>query len=762
LEQQIDARGVYTKTVLTSVENDRTVCVDLSCGRGGVAPPLEGNTLSAIPAVPTDCQCKQLCLDNIDEGCRSWSLYHAKDTNFWDDKGYQERGMCYLLTIDFDYTSGSGGGATHEDYITGGVDLVVSSMLPSSVHAGNKTSLSINGVGISNKMRIKVIEAGQTCEDEAVRVQGLSCSSASVCGPAPPVATTSYAIWPVVFPETATPLAVCACADKCYSTKQFTKLPYTITVLPGDAPLPDDGVNISAASGLYARGRWQQTGRAAATVKVEGAQIACSGKTVDSCEEIETYLEIVDGTDCASGAVDGVVVTTIGSEKVLQEDEGRVSESFSFSVDANASVATGAYTVCFTADGSTTDAGTFVVSRGVDAGMNFVLSPDGPASIEVTGRNLNWIKDRIMLVGCEDVCGVDAGTTGVAFPPGEYVEAWNTFSPVPPPRAPVGMPGDLYPPTFELPLPRKLHELDEPHYLPEPTSHDVLSHMQTNKFVDPISPPPKGKCGGATTPETLAACLAAHPAEPTYEFVKEPNNPFVVEEKFTEFSGRFCAAADLGPVASARGAALFEGHKCAAKCPCSLLGCYCDGDDPEDPEALCLSKHECMHLCLLIDECTATSVNNNRNRCFLHGPDCATQVELETSGPKEIEAGKLGMDIDYTVFAKGGNATSRAPQAVEGSLANINWTASSRGDLVSESEGSSDSVLRFSPLELKPGTYKACFCDAESVGGACTEASDYAVDLGKVHVSGLSCLLESTQLRTATCYDQVYGGLRCT
>jgi hypothetical protein len=120
------------------------------------------------------------------------------------------------------------------------------------------------------------------------------------------------------------------------------------------------------------------------------------------------------------------------------------------------------------------------------------------------------------------------------------------------------------------------------------------------------------------------------------------------------------------------------------------------------------------------------------------------------------------MDPDYSVFAKGGAASSsRTPEVGEGSLVNIDWEASSRGDLVSDSEGSSDSVLRFAPLELKPGTYKACFCDAAASGGPCEEAKDYAVELGKVHVSGLSCLLENTQLRTATCYEQVYGGLSC-
>jgi hypothetical protein len=120
------------------------------------------------------------------------------------------------------------------------------------------------------------------------------------------------------------------------------------------------------------------------------------------------------------------------------------------------------------------------------------------------------------------------------------------------------------------------------------------------------------------------------------------------------------------------------------------------------------------------------------------------------------------MDPDYSVFAKGGDGeSSRTPKVVEGSLESIDWDASSRGDLVSDSEGSSENVLRFAPLELKAGTYKACFCDAANAGGTCTKASDYALEIGKVHVSGLSCLLENTQLRTATCYEQVYGGLSC-
>ena len=91
----------------------------------------------------------------------------------------------------------------------------------------------------------------------------------------------------------------------------------------------------------------------------------------------------------------------------------------------------------------------------------------------------------------------------------------------------------------------------------------------------------------------------------------------------------------------------------------------------------------------------------------------------------------------------------------------IVWSDSSRGDLVQGSGFSTQSVLRFAPLTLpSAGTYKVCFCDSE-VSGKCSTNADFSVEIGKVHVSGLSCLLSVPKLQTAQCFEQYFGGLRC-
>jgi len=62
-------------------------------------------------------------------------------------------------------------------------------------------------------------------------------------------------------------------------------------------------------------------------------------------------------------------------------------------------------------------------------------------------------------------------------------------------------------------------------------------------------------------------------------------------------------------------------------------------------------------------------------------------------------------------------------------------------------------ILRFFPVTFTAsGTFKLCFCDStQAEGGACNSADDYALEVGTIHVSGVSCLLQSPKYRKATC-----------
>merc|ERR1719379_2271494 len=90
----IEDRTLYTSTVVQTVENEVSPCMDLTCGDEGVR--LLGKPLATFdgPMVPTPCHCKQLCLDHVDEGCRSYSFRKGKDTNF-DEYMAFGGGPCY-------------------------------------------------------------------------------------------------------------------------------------------------------------------------------------------------------------------------------------------------------------------------------------------------------------------------------------------------------------------------------------------------------------------------------------------------------------------------------------------------------------------------------------------------------------------------------------------------------------------------------------------------------------------------------------------
>merc|ERR1712139_41263 len=75
-----------------------------------------------------------------------------------------------------------------------------------------------------------------------------------------------------------------------------------------------------------------------------------------------------------------------------------------------------------------------------------------------------------------------------------------------------------------------------------------------------------------------------------------------------------------------------------------------------------------------------------------------------------------------------------------------------------------DQILRFNEISFKTGgKFKACFCDPDTLakGAYCKKASDYKIDIGTIHVSGVSCLVADEKFQRGTCVGQYYGGLRC-
>lgn len=74
------------------------------------------------------------------------------------------------------------------------------------------------------------------------------------------------------------------------------------------------------------------------------------------------------------------------------------------------------------------------------------------------------------------------------------------------------------------------------------------------------------------------------------------------------------------------------------------------------------------------------------------------------------------------------------------------------------------SLLRFKnvPVSKQTATYKVCYCDSQ-VRHECSDKSDYAIEIGTLHVSSVSCLLTDSKFRTMQCVEQEgKSGLRCS
>lgn len=248
--------------------------------------------------------------------------------------------------------------------------------------------------------------------------------------------------------------------------------------------------------------------------------------------------------------------------------------------------------------------------------------------------------------------------------------------------------------------------------------------------------------------------MVDHPAEWS-------DNPYLVGREFTEHTSRYCHGNDVSADAvEAWPALLMEQHRCDRKCADGCRGdsCFCGGWEPRydaaGGSALCLPRYECEHLCRLLGTaCYGVDMHATKPRCFVKTPACATQVE---------DTRTLGMDADYSLLVKGPYTLPArvAPEAAEKASDAVDWAQSVRGSVVSPSGSSTAWVLRFTSLQLPAGTFRACFCDS-AVAGTCRSAADFGVDLGKVHVSGIACMLQEPKLRTAECYKQYYGGLSC-
>merc|ERR1711937_1078908 len=211
-----------------------------------------------------------------------------------------------------------------------------------------------------------------------------------------------------------------------------------------------------------------------------------------------------------------------------------------------------------------------------------------------------------------------------------------------------------------------------------------------------------------------------------------------------------------------------ERHQCYAKCvsgpPCEGDDCFCSGlmqgYDGPDSQALCLDETTCKDVCAGLDTCFGIDMHSTKPRCFLNsmlkGPTDSYSCE------ENVVNGKLTKFPTYGFFYKQKPNTRRMTAVEEEALEE---EAPVRSLLPAIDKGKSwGQILRFKDITFGTGgKFKACFCDFNTLaaGAYCKKASDYKIEIGTVHMSGVSCLVEESKFQRGTCVGQYYEGLRC-
>jgi hypothetical protein len=779
---QIEDRSKATVTSIVTDAAGTSPCVSLTCGKQMFFSTPGKELTKPFHDVPSACHCKQLCLDHVDEGCRSWLYAYEKDSNFYSDPATHVHGSCTLYSVGLNKHKAK----PSKWALAGDVDLILQGMTPTTATLG-KFSLTIHGAGFpeqTSKQRIKVVPnkgADTSCDDAPVaEAVGLSCSSPYVCHPQPAEAGPESASWMIeLMPSAATDFKVCYCAGVCFSSGQWTLVPGTLAAAPttgvGFSTDPDE---LTTATGTFT---------VSLTADVHEATIIPA---------YDASCATADGTSPGFNVVKnagddyGITVTTAtyGSYIVCAKD---AADTDYYPVGAEE----GPFlTISPTDDDAVRAAGIFR-----NAG-SWSVRNGATAYINVAGSELDTFNaPRIGIAGAGESCG------GVYLSPASFNLAPTATEAdllafeldVPEDLATGkyavcfcsdGLGGDEYLPQFVtgtyFDLPMNIScELDKP-------AGQLVVTRRVDTGKDYVLDPHMAAAGDVSIEITGTeldwrkdrimianchdTCGKAGPtdyamAEDIYTeqlavndqlYANDPkvDEPYTVDGSYQELPDRYCRQNNLdGKIAPGETGdvetTLITSNLCYDKCAADPSAPFCDGFyqgfDTPDSAALCLPRTECEHLCTLLkDKCYGIDMHDEYNRCFLNGPGCAAQVGAETTSEG------LGQDMSYTFLMKE-LIGARKLQSVH-----VNWAGSNRGKLVMLPGVSTKYNLRFNKLTFtSAGTYKVCFCDSEM--GACSKPSDFAVDVGQVHVSGVHCLLTVPKLRATTCYEQYYNGLSC-
>jgi hypothetical protein len=358
-------------------------------------------------------------------------------------------------------------------------------------------------------------------------------------------------------------------------------------------------------------------------------------------------------------------------------------------------------------------AGTLTVTERAMMGVEYVLQPDKPASLEVVHANEKSLtykpsgvatdadtglsKDRITIIDCKGTCGVSSPSSAVERPAdAKKIATWNMMWP-------------------------KHYYNDQPH-------NDTWNRAQKGPNV-------------ATWTEFTYTRHEKHFCQGNINIHDRTISVGGVAKKLSDYQ---CYHKCTGSASS------------TSSCDGATSGYYA-GFDGATSNALCITLEEAKNLCSRLRsvgvECESFDKHRTRDRVFLNMKGC------------EANRNYLKASEDYDWYVNAHDVAKNQRRLVDAAeekpmerrLAHVK---TERDWLFSWYE-----LLRYTDIQFNSGgTFKLCFCDsaiAAASSRTCHAESDYSIEIGKIHVSGVSCLLSDTRFQRSTCVHQLYEGLRC-
>jgi len=705
------------------------VCFDITCGQRGVH--FAGAVLREFAGVSSACHCKQLCLEHTTIGhgvCRSWKFFNEVGVDL-------SRVTSCVLLRGADYILSEG----DDHWVSGDIGVILQSVSPALVHL-EVVDIVVHGVGlprVAEAPRLKIVLESETCGAPGTdSVLGLTCSNGFACSPSATAAfesNTTFSNVEIINAPQETTYKACYCAGPCHSAWQYTPVPGVIRVpaanfshtldmttdpyrLTLSGPLETTRTNFAAAWRLkYVKG-FQCT-------LPEAPRMSITGNPASFTDEVELQ---VDPAGLTSADI-GRYTLCICSQEIDQSNScpnyERVAESAPVRV------------VRTEADSQLT-ADTLVTSQRLS--MQAGVATD----VKLVGHQLQsatWGNAQVRLVSFLD-CGANIVVTATAsVDEGMLV-------------ARVEVPGDTTPKQYtvcaktttgafsivgDMWLTRRVRLGQTWVFHPDRESSLEVTGTELDSLTDRVLVVDcSDTCGLAgpsmavNTPgkDTRLPAMQSFRSYSPLPSVGTYEEDTVERGVYTTIADRYCHAAPL---------AAPEAYSCASKCrePCIAEECFCAGylSDTVDSTALCLSPTACMRVCSETEGCYGMSMHSTLPRCFLHSEECGQQVD----------SGTLGINVEYDFL--------------------IRKQALRRLDI--DRGGSSPTMLRFAPLAITGGgRFKVCFCDKEQFPSSqlvCETEGDFAIEVGEIFVSGVSCLLAQPKLRRVSCVEQYHGGLRC-